>query len=348
MNTTLRRPARLLALAAAAALALSGCAGASQAAPAATSEDGLTTVRINQAFQSLLYLPLYVAEDQGFFEGEGVDVQIGTGGGGTQSWSAVLGGSAEFSIQDPVFVPKTREAGGDGVVVAGIQNAPTVFIIGAQDVDVQSDLSLLEGKRVVVSPEPDTTWAFMTHLIEQNDLQDVKLVNVAIGNELAAVASGQADYALAVEPQITQGEVENGLHVVYSFSADESWYPFAFSSLTGLPSWIEENPEAAQGVVTALQRASRSIYEDPDAAVATAVAYFPDLDEEIVRLAVQRMIDAEGYPKDVLVSQDAWDRNLGIALMTGNVAEYPSEATSYENTVNSELATTAKAVVDGE
>lgn len=344
---TVRRPLGALALAAAAALALSACSSASQAAPAAVSEDGMTTVRINQAFQSLLYLPLYVAEDQGFFEEEGIDIEISTGGGGTQSWSAVLGGSAEFSIQDPVFVPKTHESGGEGVVVAGIQNAPTVFIIGADDADVQSDLSVLEGKRVVVSPEPDTTWAFMTHLIEENDLQDVQLVNVAIGNELAAVAGGQADYALAVEPQISDGEAQ-GLHVVYSFSADPDWYPFAFSSLTGLPSWIEANPEAAQGVVTAFQKASRAIYADPDAAVATAERYFPDLDPEIVRVAVEREIEALGYPEDVLVTEDSWDRNLEIAAMTGNVAEYPSDATSYENNVNTELAEAAKAEVDGQ
>lgn len=342
-----RRPLGVVALAASVALALSACSSSAQADPAATSDGGMTTVRINQAFQSLLYLPLYVAEDQGFFAEEGIDIKISTGGGGTQSWSSVLGGSAEFSIQDPVFVPKTHESGGEGVVVAGIQNAPTVFIVGADDADVQSDLTLLEGKRVVVSPEPDTTWAFMTNLIEQYGLQDVELVNVAIGNELAAVASGRADYALAVEPQVTQGVVENGLHVVYSFSADPAWYPFAFSSLTGLPDWIEANPEAAQGVVTAFERASRAIYADQDAAVATAQKYFPDLDPEVVRAAVEREIVALGYPETVLVTQDSWDRNLEIAAATGNVAAYPSEATSYEKNVNTELAEKAKAEVDG-
>lgn len=253
----------------------------------------------------------------------------------------MLGGSAEFSIQDPVFVPKTREAGGDGTVVAGIQNAPTVFILGSDSTSVQDDLTLLEGKKVVVSPEPDTTWAFMTLLIDQYDLQDVELVNVPIGNELAAVESGQADYALAVEPQITQGE-EQGLHVVYSFAEDEAWYPFAFSSLTGLPSWIEENPEAAQGVVTAFQEASTAIYADPDAAIATAQDYFPDIDPETVAAAVTRMIDAKGYPEDVTVTQEAWDNNLEIAAMVENVEGYPTEATSYENNVNTDLGAAAQ------
>ncbi|WP_284252788.1 ABC transporter substrate-binding protein [Litorihabitans aurantiacus] len=336
----------LAAIAAVGALALGACAGsdASTSAGGGAADGGTSTVRINQAFQSLLYLPLYVAEDQGFFEQEGIDVEIATGGGGTQSWSAVLGGSAEFSIQDPVFVPKAREAGGEGVVVAGIQNAPTVFILGSDPAPLQDDLELLNGKRVVVSPQPDTTWALMTLMIEEHGLEDVTLVNVPIGNELAAVASGQADYALAVEPQISQGESE-GLNVVYSFSEDPSRSPFAFSSLTGLPSWIEENPEAALGTVTAFQRASTAIYADPEAAVATAEKYFPDLDPATVEAAVMRMIEAKGYPEDVLVTQEAWDNNLEIALLVENVQAYPSDATSYENNVDVELAQAAHAAI---
>ncbi len=191
-----------------------------------------TPVRINQAFQSLLYLPLYVAQEQGFFKQQGVRVKISTGGGGAQSWAAVIGGSADFSIQDPVFVPKSRENGGNGVVVAGVQNAPTIFIFGKDGTPLQNDLSHLAGKRIVTSPQPDTTWAFMSYLIKQQNLKNVKLVHVAIGNEIPAVAAGRADYALAAEPQVTMAEQQNGLHVAYSFSAAQSWYPFAFSSLT--------------------------------------------------------------------------------------------------------------------
>lgn len=65
-----------------------------------------TKVRINQAFQSVLYLPLYIAKEKGFFADQGIDVDISTGGGGTQSWAAVISGSADFSIQDPLFVPQ--------------------------------------------------------------------------------------------------------------------------------------------------------------------------------------------------------------------------------------------------
>ncbi|MEN3752916.1 ABC transporter substrate-binding protein [Mangrovibacter yixingensis] len=305
-----------------------------------------TPVRINQAFQSLLYLPLYIAQDKGFFKQQGVDVKISTGGGGAQSWAAVIGGSADFSIQDPVFVPKTRENGGDGVVVAGVQNAPTIFVFGKDGTSLQQNLAYLSGKRVVTSPEPDTTWAFMSYLIKQQKLKDVKLVHVAIGNEIPAVAAGRADYALAAEPQVTMAEQQNGLHVVYSFSADKSWYPFAFSSLTTTRQYIQKHPKAAQAVVTAFEQASRYIYSHPDDAVTIAHHYFPALPVDLVKKAVQREIDAKGYPENVLVTQKAWDNNMNIALYAKNIKAYPSEATSYKNNVDTTLATKAKQAVD--
>lgn len=323
---------------AAALLLVTACGGQTQ-----ESANGTATVRISQAFQSLLYLPLYVAKEKGFFEEEGVTVDISTGGGGTQSWTAVLGGSADFSIQDPVFVPKSHENGGPGVVVAAIQNAPSVFVIGREGGNAAlDDPSVFENKRVVVSPEPDTSWAYMQYLIDQRGLQNVTLVNVALGSELAAVAGGQADLALSFEPTVSQAVVDQGLKVVYSFPANKDWYPFAFSSLTSTDRYLQENPDAAQGVVTAIAKASRFIYADPAATVDIAAGYFPDLSREVVEAAVQREIDAKGYAEDVTVTEEAWDNNMKISLFTKNIAEYPSEATSYANNVNTELATRAR------
>ncbi len=322
------------------------CAATFSLANAALAE--LHPVRINQAFQSVLYLPIYIAKEKGFFEQQGVDVTISTGGGGSQSWAAVISGSADFSIQDPLFVPKTRENGGEGVVVAAIHNAPTVFILGKDPTPLQDNLAYLNGKRVITSPQPDTTWAFMTYLARQNGLDDVKIVNVSIGNEIPAIVSGSADYALAVETQVSQAVQEQGLHVVYSFSANKDWYPLAFSSLTTTPAYLSANPEAAQGVVTAFELASRYIYADFEGSVDVAQKYFPDVPRDILVASIQRNIDAKGYPEHALVDKTSWDNNLNLANFAGNIGPYPSDATSYENNVNVELATKAAEIADAQ
>jgi NitT/TauT family transport system substrate-binding protein len=317
---------------------LTACGGGSP-----VSSDGTVPVRISQAFQSLLYLPLYVAQEKGYFTEENVKVEIATGGGGTQSWTAVVSGSADFSIQDPVFVPKSHENDGPGVVVAAIQNAPSVFVIGREGGNAAlDDPSVFEGKKVAVSPEPDTSWAFMQYLIDEKGLKNVTLVNVALGSELAAVAGGQADLALSFEPTVSQAVVDQGFKVVYSYPANPDWYPFAFSSLTTTDRYLQQNPQAAQGVVTALAKASKFIYADPAATIDIAAKYFPDLSRDVVKAAVEREIAAKGYAEDVTVTKESWDNNMKISLFTKNIAAYPSEATSYENNVNTELAEKAR------
>lgn len=343
-TTFLRRALVASAATVTAGLLLSACASG----PAEAGEDGLTPVTINQAVPTIFYLPLYVAEAQGYFEDNGVDMTLDTAGSGSGAFAAVLGGSADFSIQDPVFVPKSLASGAEGVVVAGIHDQPSMFIIGTDDTDLSGNLEYLEGKKVIVSPEPDTSWAYMTYLIEQNGLENVELVNVALGSELAAVASGQADYAVAGAQSVVQGIEEQGLHQVYGFADDDMLSPFAFSSLTSTQRYLDENPEAALGVVTALEQADRFIYENPEETIQIAIEEFPDLDPEVIRFTVQSMIDTDGFPHTTLVSEEAWAHNMEVAAFIENVDAYPSESTDYATAVDTDLATRAAEAVDAE
>ena len=305
-------------------------------------------VVINQAFQSLLYLPLYVAQEKGYFKEQGVEVKITTGGGGAQSWAAVIGGSANFSIQDPVFVPKTIENGGDGLVVAAVQNGPSVFVLSKDPTMLNSNLAHLQGKKVIVTPQPDTTWAYMSYLIRQQKLKDVKLVSVGVGNELPALQANAADYALTFEPLVSQGVAQQGFHVVYAFPDDPSWSPFAFSGLTTTRKYVESHPQAAQGVVTAFEKASRYIYSNFNDSVKVAQKYFPNLPEQVVRDAVKREVDVKGYPQNALVSKKSWDNAMNVALFAKNIKAYPSDSTNYERNIDTTLATKARAVIDAE
>lgn len=179
----------------------------------------------------------------------------------------------------------------------------------------------------------------MNYVVQQHKLQNVKYVHVAIGSEVPAILSGNADHALSFEPEVTQGVRQNGLHIVYSFPADQSWSPFDFSSLTSTKTFLKAHPDATQGVVTAFENASRYIYAHPDEASGIAQKYFPDFPKDVVREAVQREIDTKGYPRDALVSKASWDNALHVAVYAKHVSGCPSKATSYEKNVDTVFAT---------
>ena len=310
----------------------------------ANAEGGeLETVRINQAFQSLLYLPLYVAEDAGFFEEEGIQVERSTAGGGPQSWSAVLGGSADFALGDPVFVPMSRYEGGSGVVFATIQNAPTVWVVGNEEVDISENLDAFAGKTIIVGAEPDTDWALFQYLKNQygDDGSSFTETQTSIGSQIAPVLAGQADFAFSCEPVISEA-LSEGLYEVFSFADYEELTPMAFSCLMTSDEFIEEKPDIAQGVMNAIEKACQYIYSDPDGAKKIAKTEFPDTDPEIVESAVQRMIDCKGYPEHALVSEEAYENNMKLALISGNIEEYPADYSSYEANVEIDMAMKAQ------
>jgi len=60
-----------------------------------------------QLLELLSVAPLYVAIEQGFFEKEGIEAEIVSGGGGAQVIASVLSGEAQFAVSGPrsMFTP---------------------------------------------------------------------------------------------------------------------------------------------------------------------------------------------------------------------------------------------------
>jgi len=302
-----------------AAAAMSAIFGAVTVAHA----EEVKTVRINQAFQSLLYLSLYVANDAGFFDEEGIDVKVTTGGGGSQAWSAVLGGSADYSIHDPVFPTISREQGGPGIVVGTICNAETIYAL-AKNADITltanfSDL-LSKGYKISTQPQPDSGWARLTYLAQSLGVKpgDTTYTNVQvpIGSEMASVFAEQTDLGLSYPPVVEQAEGQ-GLHVAFSFAAASR--PYLFSSLNTTQAFIEQSPETHQKVMNAFEKASQYIYRYPEEAVKIAVKEFPDLDEKIVRKAVERMIAELAYPEHAFAEYNAFTANQNMHVFVGTI-----------------------------
>jgi NitT/TauT family transport system substrate-binding protein len=77
-------------------------------------------VRFSEAVHNLGYINLYVGMHAGIFKKNGLDMQVSAAGGDTQTFAAVLGGSADFAIGDATMAEISRENGGPGAVVGTV------------------------------------------------------------------------------------------------------------------------------------------------------------------------------------------------------------------------------------
>lgn len=284
------------------------------------------TITINQAAKTLLYLPLYVALDKGYFEDQGLEVTINTGGGDSQSFAALVGGSAQFAQGDPTFVAISHERGGPGRVVATVLNRASFWGVAFKD-DVKTieNPAQFKGLTVVTYPCPNTACVLQKRLLEEAGLklgQDANVIEATFGAEFGPVNKGAADIAMSIEPAVS-GAVARGGRVVFSYA--DSWGPFLLTGLMTTESYIEEHPDVVQAVVTAYERALKFIHEDPEGAAEVGARQFPEVERDVIITAINRMTAEGVFPEHALVGEQAWKSALQVRVDLGDLKALPEE-----------------------
>lgn len=298
------------------AVMLSACGASTTtgATGASTPGSGSTTstVTVSQAFQSLLYLPLYVAIDKGYFAKNHITVNKVTAGSGASAVASVIGGSAQFSLQDPMIAEMADVKGAAVKPIAAVVSGVPVWIVGKNGKGIPS----LRGATVATATPPATATYLLERLLKQQGVSTT-LQYVEIGTELAPLTASRVKAAVMYEPEVEQA-LAGGYHTVYSFAKQ---YPgdYSFSAIDANASYVKSNPLAIKRFLTGLQQAL--IYTNSNTAGATAVAMkeFPSLPKAEVTAAVARMIRDHVYASSVLISKSSYNNALALQTYLGNL-----------------------------
>ena len=143
--------------------------------------------------KTLGYSPLWVGSRKGFFDQQGLDVQLVLLRGVPMTVQALVGGSLHFGSGGPEPYIEAAERGLDMVVTGGIINGLTQFVIAAKNYKTYEDL------RGATIGQSSLTGGIVTAFREAMKLRgleyprDYKLVVIAGGSSanLAAMQSGQ-------------------------------------------------------------------------------------------------------------------------------------------------------------
>ncbi|MEN9846709.1 MAG: hypothetical protein RIS36_1856 [Pseudomonadota bacterium] len=267
----------------------------------------------------LLYLPLYVAIEEGLFSKQGLEVDLRFVGNDDQIFATVISGAASFGVGDPVFAAISREKGGPGKIVAmlvtklglsGYTNKATV-----PDITVPDDA---KGLRLGSLPAPSTTYTLLREFVRSNRLDQRKttIVQAAIGAQLAALEAGQIDVAVDLEPAVSIAE-SRGYRV--NFALDSFTEPQAITGISTLESTIQNRPDLVQKVVTALQEGLTLAHSSPETRVRVAKNLFPNLSESVIHNALKRMYAGDIFPRSVKIEDSFWQRTLKTRLDSGEL-----------------------------
>ena len=110
----------------------------------------LTKVNLNEVAHSIFYAPLYVALENGYFEEEGLNIELTTGFGADKTMTALLSGEADIGFMGPESTIYTYQQGNTDYVVnfAQLTQRAGNFLVSRNPID-NFDWEMIRGKDVI-------------------------------------------------------------------------------------------------------------------------------------------------------------------------------------------------------
>lgn len=190
----------------------------------------------------------YWAISHGFFEAEGIEIELVPAQGGAAGLDAVESGAADIAFANPVAILKAIDAGRDLTVVAGtgVSQPDNNAVIVAADSDVQSPKDL-EGDTIGINEIGGLGWVMTRAWIEADggDPEAAEFVALGFPELVPAVQGGQVDAAQVTAAQGAQAAASTDLRVIGNpFYEVVGAIPTAFYAAKS--SFVEENADGME------------------------------------------------------------------------------------------------------
>lgn len=247
-------------------------------------------------------LPLFVAEDQGFFDKRGLDVQLTAAPNPSVMISAIASGSAEVGHTVLIPVLSAWQAGIELSVVAGASafpsvEPPAVGVLARKDSGIKSPKDL-EGKTVGVVGLQSYHQAMVQRWMGENgsDYGKVRFVEVPFPQMQDLLSSGNVDAVVSVDPFYSK-MIKEGTG--YDFGNFVATMPDGVPIVIFVSSreWAEANPDQVKAFRDALSEAAEFIKAN-DAEARKSFAKWTKLPERVVAtsrwLEFTSVVPAEG------------------------------------------------------
>ncbi|WP_077625011.1 ABC transporter substrate-binding protein [Sediminibacillus massiliensis] len=305
---------------------------------ACSSSNNKTNVKIAEVTRSIFYAPQYVAIEKGFFEEEGLDVELQTTWGGDKTMTALLSDNADIALvgsETSIYVA-SRGANDPVINFAQLTQTDGTFLVAKEpnenfSWDDLKDSDFL-GQRKGGMPQMVGEFVLKQHGIDPHS--DLNLIqNVDFANIPSAFTSGTGEYVQLFEPTASKFEKEGNGYIVASFGEESGHVPYTV--FMAKKSFLEENQDTAESFTKAIYKAQKFIYDHSAEEVAEIVApYFEDTELELIVSSVERYRNQGSFAENPLLDQEEWANLKNIMDEAG---ELPQDI-PYEDLVNTEIA----------
>lgn len=222
------------------------------------------SIHLGAAAAVVSYVAPYIAQAQGYFKDEGLDVSIANFQSGVKTMQAVLGGSADAGIGSYGHTITMAAKGQKVRAFVSYLRCPGYSLLVRKGSSVAA-VKDLKGMKIGVTSPGSSTHQSLNYLMIKAGLTPTDYTPVSVGNSagsVAAVKNGKIDATIVVEPLasllVSGGDATMLLDMrteqgnVAAFGG-----PYPEGSLYTTDDFIKANPRTVQAMTNAVVRANK-------------------------------------------------------------------------------------------
>lgn len=304
--------------------------------------DELVKVRVAEVTRSLFYAPQYVAITEGFFEEEGLKVELTTTAGGDKTMTTLLSDGADIALvgsETSIYV--YAQGSNDPVInFAQLTQTDGTFLVARKQID-HFTWDMLIGTTFLGQRKggmPQMVGEFVLKKFGIDPFNDLNLIqNVDFANIASAFASGTGDFVQLFEPTASVFEKEGKGYIVASFGEESGHVPY--TTFMAKESYINENKETVEKFTRAIYKAQQWVDTHSAKEIAQSIqTFFPDIDIDILETAVERYQKQGSFATDPILDEKEWNNLQNIMDEAGELPK-PVDHDTLVNTTIAESVT---------
>lgn len=283
----------------------------------------LNKVKVAEVTHSIFYAPQYVAHSLGYFEDEGLDVELILVPGADKVAAAVLSGDVNIGFCGSEATIYVYNQGEQDYLVnfAGLTKRDGSFLVSREKYH-NFKITDVIGKDIIGGrkggmPEMTLEWG-----LKQNGIDPKTDVNIDTSIAFAAMAGafigGTGDFVTLFEPLALQVEKQGHGYVVESVGKLGGTVPY--TAYNAKLSYINNNNDIIKSFTKAIQKGLDFVHNNTAEEIAnTIINHFPDTSINDVTKVVERYKSIDSWYKTTYINENDFEHVQTIMESAGEL-----------------------------
>jgi NitT/TauT family transport system substrate-binding protein len=266
------------------------------------------------------HAPFYLGKQRGYYSEEGLDLEVISGSGSSDTIKQIGSKAVEFGLVDALVLVQGAQQRVPAKSIAAYYQRTPIVLISPQAKPVTNPRQLLEGVKLG-SKKGSATFQGLVALLAANNIQleQIKLIDIGFG--VAPLLLKQVDAIMGFSMNEPIEAESGGMAVTLMPISDYGVNTYGLTIVSN-PDFMQQKPEVVKAFMRATLRSVAETVKDPAGAVAAVAAAVDETDAEREAKVLQHTVpywqsketETEGFGWQ---SEQRWRDTIDVARKLG-------------------------------